>query len=76
MRGFTGHGPAALAWIWNNVPVQAAAVVFSEPDARVTWQRPADQFVMFLDAVDSDCGCQMDAFDVDGKLIVSTRAGD
>ena len=72
--GFTGGGPGVRAWTWSNVPVQAAVVAFTEPDGRVTWQRPADQFVMFLDTVNSDCGCQMDAFDVGGKLIVSTTA--
>ena len=72
--GFTGGGPGVRAWTWTNVPVQAAVVAFTEPDGRVTWQRPADQFVMFLNTVNSDCGCHMDAFDVGGKLIVSTTA--
>ena len=60
-----------LAWAWFNVPSQAAVVVFTEPDGRITWQRPANEFVMFLDAVGDDCGCRMDACDTAGNLIES-----
>ncbi len=72
--GQSAGGLDVLAWTWANVPSQAVVVVFTEPDGRITWQRPANQFVIFLDAVGNDCGCRMDAYDSGGVLIESADA--
>ncbi len=74
--GQNAGGLGVLAWSWANVPTQAAVVVFTEPDGRVTWQRPSNRFVMFLDAVGNDCGCRMDAYDAGGVLIGSAHVRD
>ena len=74
--GQNAGGLDVLAWSWANVPPDAVVVVFTEPDGRVTWQRPSNQFVIFLDAVGDDCGCRMDAYDTAGNLIESANVLD
>jgi hypothetical protein len=84
--GTSFGGLDTLAWSWNNVPEEAAAVQFTDQDGTQTWQRPADslvRFVMFPDTIPNDrpdglCPCRFDAIDSDGEVIASVdiRTGD
>lgn len=59
-------------WSWTNVPDQAVVVVYTEPDGRVSWQRPSNGYVGFLDPEVGGCGdCRLDAYDINGDLIAS-----
>lgn len=59
-------------WSWTNVPDQAVVVVYTEPDGRVSWQRPSNGYVGFLDPEVGGCGdCRFDAYDINGDLIAS-----
>jgi hypothetical protein len=73
LSGITYGGPDVLAWGWDFVPEEAAAIRFTDQDGVVYWQRPLNRTVIFPDTVpddpDGNCTCLFEALDSSGDVI-------
>ena len=67
-------GPDVMAWSWDFVPEDAAAVRFIDQNGQTSWQRPVERTVIFPDTVEDtegNCSCRLDAIGEDGEVIIS-----
>jgi hypothetical protein len=73
LGGITFGGPSVLAWSWDFVPEEAAAIRFTDQDGVGYWQRPLNRTVIFPDTVaddpDGNCTCLFEALDSNGDVI-------